>query len=153
MTSQAIPPIYKLHLWIRQISPMIWRRVLVRRESTLAQLHDVIQIVFGWSDAHLHRCRIHGRDYGVSRDGGPWFSQDARQVRLVDFQFRLNERFLYEYDFGDRWQHEVRIERRLEEQPKRTYPLCIGGRPRGTAGRLWRPLGLPGATRRGAVRV
>jgi hypothetical protein len=108
-------PIYQVHLWIRQISPMIWRRVLVHRESTLAQLHDVIQIVFGWSDEHLHRFRIHGRDYGVRRDGGPGFSQDARQVRLGDFRFRPNERFLYEYDFGDRWQHEVRIERGLDE--------------------------------------
>jgi hypothetical protein len=66
--------------------------------------------------------------YGVSRPGGLWFSQDARQVRLSDFQFRRNERFLYEYDFGDSWQHEVRIERRLEEQPNRAYPVCIGGR-------------------------
>jgi hypothetical protein len=63
MTSQAIPPIYLLHIWIRQISPMIWRRVLVRSDSTLAQLHDVIQVLFDWSDDHLHRFRIHGRDY------------------------------------------------------------------------------------------
>ena len=81
---------------------MIWRRILVRSESSLAQLHDIIQIAFGWSDSHLHRFRIHGRDYGVSRPGGPGFAQDADQVRLADFQFRHNERFLYEYDFGDR---------------------------------------------------
>jgi hypothetical protein len=126
MAERTDLPIYQVHLWIRQIGPMIWRRVLVRRESTLAQFHDVIQIVFGWSDAHLHHYRIHGRDYGVSRDGGPWFSQDACQVHLADFQSRSNERFLYEYDFGDCWQHEVRIERGLEEQRKRTYPVCIG---------------------------
>jgi hypothetical protein len=119
--------LYQVHLWIRQISPMIWRRALVHRESTLAQIHDVIQIVFGWSDTHLHRFRIHGRDYEVSRDGGPWFSQDARQVRLVDFQFRPNQRFLYEDDFSDRWRHEVRIERGFEKESKRTYPVCIGG--------------------------
>jgi hypothetical protein len=128
MTSQAIPPIYKLHIWIRQISPMIGRRVLVRSESTLAQLHDVIQILFDWSDAHLHRFRIHGRDYGISRPGGRWFSQEAGQARLGDFQFRRNERFLYEYDFSDSWQHEVRIERGLPEGPKRRYPICVGGR-------------------------
>lgn len=97
MNSQAIPPIYLLHIWIRPISPMIWRRVLVRSESTLVQLHDVIQILFDRSDTHLHRFRIHGPDYGVSRPGGLWFSQDVGQVRLADFQFRRNERFLYEY--------------------------------------------------------
>ncbi len=127
MTSQVIPPIYKLHIWIRQISPMIWRRILVRRESSIAQLHDIIQIAFGWSDSHLHRFRIHGRDYGVNRVGGPGFSHDARMVRLADFQFRTNERFLYEYDFGDSWQHEVRIEAGLPEEPKRGYPICVGG--------------------------
>ena len=94
MTSQAIPPIYKLHIWIRQISPMIGRRILVRSESSIAQLHDIIPIAFGWSDSHLHRFRIHGRDHGISRPGGPGFARDARQVRLADFQFRRNERFL-----------------------------------------------------------
>jgi hypothetical protein len=130
MTSQATPPIYLLHLWIRQISPMIWRRVLVRSDSTLAQLHDVIRIAFDWSDTHLHRFRIHGRDYGVNQLGGLWFSQDAGQVRLADFQFRRNERFLYEYDFGDAWQHQVRIERQLPEEPTRSYPICVGGQRR-----------------------
>jgi hypothetical protein len=60
----------------------------------------------------------------------PWFSQDAGQVRLAEFQFRRNERFLYVYDFGDSWQHEVRIEGGLPEEPKRTYPVCVGGRRR-----------------------
>src|SRR5512143_2594368 len=110
MAEPTDPPIYQVHLWIRQISPMIWRRILVRRESSLAQLHDIIQIAFGWGDSHLHRFRIHSRDYGIRRPDGPGFAQDASRVRLADFQFRRNERFLYEYDFGDSWQHEVRIE-------------------------------------------
>lgn len=130
MSSQAIPPIYLLHIWIRQISPMIWRRVLVRSDSTLAQLHDVIQVLFDWSDTHLHRFRIHGRDYGVNRLGGLRFSQEADRVRLADFQFRTNERFLYEYDLGDVWQHQVRVERGLPEEPKRAYPTCVGGQRR-----------------------
>src|SRR3954451_4158969 len=128
MADRTIPEIYLLHLWIRQISPMIWRRLLVRSDSTLAALHDTIQIAFGWTDSHLHRFRIHGRDQGVARLGGPSFSTDAGQVRLDSFQFRTNERFLYEYDLRDSWQHEVRVERRLTVEPKRTYPVCIGGR-------------------------
>jgi hypothetical protein len=101
MVHEATPEVYQLHVWIRQISPMIGRRLLVRSDSTLAQLHHTLQIAFGWSDLHLHRFRIHGRNYGISRVGGPSYSQDAHQVRLDDFQFRHNERFLYEYDFGD----------------------------------------------------
>jgi Plasmid pRiA4b ORF-3-like protein len=60
--------------------------------------------------------------------GGPAFSHNARTVRLDSFQFRSNERFLYEDDFRDSWQHQVRVERRLTAEPKRTYPVCIGGR-------------------------
>jgi hypothetical protein len=85
MTSQAIPPIYKFHVWIRQISRMIWRRILVRSESSIAQLHDIIQFAFGWSDSHLHRFRIHGRDYGVSRPGGPWWSGVTPETDIGPF--------------------------------------------------------------------
>jgi Plasmid pRiA4b ORF-3-like protein len=34
---------------------------------------------------------------------------------------------LYEYDFGDLWQHQVRIEKRLEIEASRSYPVCVGG--------------------------
>jgi hypothetical protein len=127
MAVETTPEVYQIHVWIQQISPMIWRRILVRSDSTLANLHDVLQIAFGWRDLHLHKFRIHGRDYGVNRVGGLWFSHDARTVPLADFQFRSNERFLYEYDFGDGWQHVVRVERRLAVEPRRTYPVCVGG--------------------------
>jgi hypothetical protein len=106
-------------VWIRQISPMIWRRLLVGSDSSIADLHHTLQIAFGWSDSHLHRFHIHGRDYGISTR--------AKQVRLADLRFRINERFLYEYDFGDAWLHEVRIEQCLPLDAG-VYPHCIGGR-------------------------
>lgn len=106
---------------------MIWRRLLVSSDSTIADLHHTLQIAFGWNDAHLNLFRIHGQDYGVCHDGGISFSNNPSQVKLSDFKFRINERFLYEYDFGDRWQHEVRVEKRLPPEAKHIYPLCIGG--------------------------
>lgn len=119
--------VYQAHVWIRRISPMIWRRLLVRSDSTIADLHCALQIAIDWSDLHLHRFHIHGQDYGISRIGGPGFSSDPRKVHLGDFKFRINERFLYEYDFGSRWEHEVRIERRLPVEAKKIYPVCVGG--------------------------
>ena len=80
MADETSPEIYLLHVWILQISPMIWRRLLVRSDSTLAALHHTIQIAFGWTDSHLHRFRIHGRNYGISRVGGLSFSQDGLPV-------------------------------------------------------------------------
>ena len=47
------------------------RRLLLRGDHTLADLHAALQIAFGWSDAHLHRFVLHGRDYGIHCPGGP----------------------------------------------------------------------------------
>ena len=66
-------------------------------ELSIAELHQVIQILTGWDDDHLHRFRIHGRDYGIAYIGGPNFSEDAAAVPLSWFGFRPTERFLYEY--------------------------------------------------------
>ena len=88
--------IYQLHVWIRQISPMIWRRLLVRSDSSVADLHYTLPIAFGWSDEHLNQFHIHGQDYGVYHDGGINFSKNPRLVKLSDFKFRKNERFIYE---------------------------------------------------------
>ena len=122
--------IYQFHVWIRQISPMIWRRLLVRSDSSVADLHYTLQIAFGWSDDHLNLFHIHGQDYGVYHDGGVSFSKNPNLVKLSDFQFRKNERFTYEYDFGDWWEHTVRLEERLPLDKDKTYPRCIGGQRR-----------------------
>ena len=119
--------VYQLRVWLREISPVIWRRLLVRSDSTIADLHCILQVVMGWTDSHLHQFTIRGKQYAVPRIGGIWFSDPPDQVRLSDFGFRLKERFVYEYDFGDLWQHEIRVERQLPLDPKKTYPVCIGG--------------------------
>src|SRR5947209_12147785 len=97
----STPDLCQFHAWLRGLSPMIWRRLLLRSDQTLADLHDTLPIAFGWSDFHWHRVRIHGKDFGVSRFGGCLFCQNAHQIRWAEFHFRLGERFLYEYDFGD----------------------------------------------------
>jgi hypothetical protein len=127
----STPDVYQFHAWLRGISPMIWRRLLLRSDQTLADLHYTLQISFGWSDFHLHRFRIHGKDFGVSRLGGFSFYQNANQVRLAEFHFRLGERFLYEYDFGDQWEHQIRLERILPLLSEKAYPVCLGGKRAG----------------------
>ena len=119
--------VYQLHIWICAISPMIWRRVLVRNNTTVADLHAIIQILFGWSDDHLHQFKIRGKRYGVPHMDGIFFRDDAETIPLSHFRFRDKERFIYEYDFGDFWQHVVRVEKRLPFKPKKTYPVCISG--------------------------
>ena len=119
--------VYQFKVVLRGISPMIWRRLLLRSDQTIADLHYAIQIAMGWTDAHLNRFHIHGKDYGVAHEGGLTFSDDPDGVSLAQFGFRLRERFLYEYDFYDGWQHDVRLEKVLPVNSKRLLPVCTGG--------------------------
>ena len=82
------PEIYLFHAFLRGISPMIWRRLLVRSDQSVADLHYALQLAFGWSDSHLNTFRIHGRDFGVYHVGGSVFDENANKIRLADFQFR-----------------------------------------------------------------
>jgi hypothetical protein len=84
------PPVYQLRVWLRGVSPMVWRRLLVRGDATLADLHETLQVALGWTDTHLHRFRIHGRAFALGREGAFLF-EDARRVRLTRFAFRARE--------------------------------------------------------------
>ena len=128
MSETPEPFIYQLKVVLLDVSPMIWRRLLVCGNSTIIDLHYILQISLGWSDDHLHRFRIHGKQYGIARLGGLSFSDDPETVRLKDFRFRINECFRYEYDFTDGWRHQIRVEAILAPEPQRRYPVCIDGR-------------------------
>jgi len=120
--------IYQLKLVLRGISPQIWRRVLVDADTSLADLHQIFQIAMGWQDQHLHRFRIHGKHFGITYPGGIVFRDDPNQVRLSQFRLRPGERFLYEYDFAERWRLDVRLEAILPAEPQQVYPLCSAGK-------------------------
>ena len=64
--SETPEPIYQLKVVLLGISPMIWRRLLVCGDSTITDLHYILQISLGWSDDHLHRFRIHGKQYRIA---------------------------------------------------------------------------------------
>jgi Plasmid pRiA4b ORF-3-like protein len=59
--------IYQLKVVGLGISPMIWRRLLVRGDSPIAELHHILQIAMGWTDTHLHQFRMHGKKYGIAQ--------------------------------------------------------------------------------------
>jgi len=124
---QAAVKVYQLKVSLRDISPMIWRRLLVPSDTTIAHLHDILQTAMGWEDLHLHQFRVHGKEYGIYREGGMFFDDDPSQVTLADFKLRASEQFVYEYDMGDFWHHDIRLERVLPRDLSKTYPICTGG--------------------------
>lgn len=122
-----MPEVYQLRVTLREISPLIWRRLLLREDSTLADLPYALQIALGWSDVHLHRFTLHGRTYGTSQIGGISYTTNAQRVHLADLHLRERERFVYEYDFTDGWMLDIRLEQRLPLDARHGYPVCSGG--------------------------
>ncbi len=125
------PTIYQLKVTLKYIRPPVWRRLLVPRDMTLGSLHDVLQTAFGWMDAHLHQFVVGDTYYGVPhpeyRDLGPPM-KDEGQARLRTVIDGRAKKLIYEYDFGDGWEHQILIEKKLVPEAGLTYPRCSGGR-------------------------
>ncbi|GAA0955090.1 plasmid pRiA4b ORF-3 family protein [Actinocorallia libanotica] len=119
--------VFQMRVVLAGVSPMVWRRLLVPATTSIADLHEIFQCVFGWSDEGLHRFTVHGAEYGCWRPGSAGFSTDGRQVRLSRFGLRVGERFTYDYDFFAGWRLEIRVEQILPRSPRRRYPACTGG--------------------------
>lgn len=96
---QCPPRLLQRKLLLRDVHPAVWRRVRLADSLPIEDLHRVVQLVMGWDDDHLHRVRIHGRDYGIAYIGGPNFAEDTAAVSLSQRGFRPIERFLYESYF------------------------------------------------------
>lgn len=108
---------------------MIWRRFLVRSDLSLYGLNRVIQVLMGWEDYHLHQFKLHGHGYAVrwSEQRHYHRGEPLREVRLADLGLRVRQMLSYDYDFGDFWEHDVRIEARLPVDPNIRYPICLDG--------------------------
>jgi hypothetical protein len=45
--------VYQLRVILRGVSPLIWQRVLVCSDTSIADLHVILQIALGWGGEHL----------------------------------------------------------------------------------------------------
>jgi hypothetical protein len=124
------PAIFQVKIAILDIEPAIWRRVLLPADTTLYDLHDVMQAVFGWWDYHLHQYHVDGRLYALP---DPEYDDDLLPPRLDERAVVLRDlltasSIIYEYDFGDCWKHLVEIESvAMTQEPGVSYPVCTGG--------------------------
>lgn len=108
--SAANSKTYRLKVTLRGSRPPIWRRLEVDAGVTLAQLHDILQIAMGWTDSHLHQLRHGTKYYGPPDPEMGMERYDERRVHLCQVLRRPKDRMVYEYDFGDGWEHDVVLE-------------------------------------------
>jgi len=119
--------IYQLKITLKESRPPIWRRFQVRSDVTLAKLHRIIQEVMGWFDGHLHQFIVGRIYYGVPDPDDLSETRDERKVRLDQILSVPGRKIVYEYDFGDGWEHEIVLEKILSPDPKTRYPRCLDG--------------------------
>lgn len=118
--------IYTIKIALRRVSPMVWRRLQIPGNTSLADLHQIIQIVNGWENEYLHQFHIYGKDYGIAYEGGVMFSDNAYTIYMDFFEFDLGDKFTYEYNFFEHWLVDIRIEK-IEESASQLSIYCLKG--------------------------
>lgn len=119
----------QLKIELRDVKPLVWRRILVPDSVTLAKLHLILQRAMGWTNSHLHEYEIARRRYGIPSQDWPDAEPvaDERRVRLQSFIEGRVKQFVYLYDFGDGWEHVVKIEDLVAPRPGQPPVVCLAG--------------------------
>lgn len=134
--------IYQMKVTLKHSKPPIWRRIQVAGDTRLDKLHLILQEAMGWENYHLHQFIVGETYYGKPHpDYDDFFEmKDEKKVRLNQIAPREKFKFIYEYDFGDSWEHELLVEKILPPEPDVHYPRCIKGKracPPEDVGGVW----------------
>ena len=128
--------VFQFKIELQEISPIIWRRILVPADYNFWDLHVAIQDSMGWKDYHLHHFEIRGKGKRKAANIGiPDFDrmEDLEEVypgwEIPVFVYfnDLGLEAKYLYDYGDSWMHAVKLEGYLYQEKGIKYPICIGG--------------------------
>lgn len=138
----------EIRITLLDVCPPIWRTLFVSPELMLSKLHGIIQAAMGWEDAHLHRFIVGSERYSDPRfelDDG---SRDEKKVQVGKLFAGTGDRVSYEYDFGDNWQHELRLEQFRRIGCARALCHLHRRRARLSSGGLRRPARIPRSSAR-----
>jgi hypothetical protein len=120
--------IYQLKIELQYLKPVVWRRVLVPASIRLPQLHAAILRSMGWEGGHMHEFVIGHTHYGQP---DPDFPEDppVQREERVTLEKALGGLAMirYVYDFGDDWEHKIKVEKILPPDPTLHLPACLDG--------------------------
>ena len=116
---------YRVRVELTGAEPPVWRRFDIASNLFLDRVHDVLQVVMGWDDYHLHQFasgdEVHhpqAENYVMpSAFDEDVVGIDERRVRLDEVLVEPGDRLYYEYDFGDSWSHTLDLEAVLDRAP------------------------------------
>ncbi len=119
--------IYLIKIKINSITPQITREIVIDSSVLLSDFHKIIQTVMGWTNSHLHQFRVGNLIYSQPDEESLMECIDYTDVELQTVLNSDNKEIIYDYDFGDDWEHIITLKKTLEELPKQ-IPICISGK-------------------------
>lgn len=123
--------ILELDITLKGSKPKIWRRVLVPATMSFHELHYVIQFAMSWRHSHLHQFVVgkHQRHIGIPFEEDDFDEmEDSRDIAINTILNAPKAKIVYEYDFGDGWEHLVEVKKIHEPEAGKSYPVLIGGK-------------------------
>ncbi len=124
--------VYQIQIALNGSNPKIWRRVLVPSDMLLSDLHKVIQTVMGWTNSHLHQFIKDKTFYLLKRDDNDFWGEmndiDYSDIKISDLLKKEKDKMVYEYDFGDSWEHNIILEKINTADENETLPICLTGK-------------------------
>jgi hypothetical protein len=117
---------YQLHVELDEVTPVVWRRLLVPTSVRLAKLSDMLLAAMGWTNSHLHCFKVGDAQFGMQFDDFPEEEIDEKSVTVLQ-ALGDAKRFTYEYDFGDSWNHMVTAEAESSSPLGLKAAVCLGG--------------------------
>ncbi|NJL76269.1 MAG: plasmid pRiA4b ORF-3 family protein [Saprospiraceae bacterium] len=131
---------FQLKINLEGIKPAIWRSFVVDGETTLSNLHTIIQIAMGWQDEHLWAFETLEGSYGPSNSIWDDSKKEATKHNVKEILKIEKDTVKYIYDFGDYWQHKVELEKILTPEEVKIVPICLAGQghcPPEDCGGIW----------------
>lgn len=134
----------QIRIDLARYRPKIWRRLLIRSDQPLYDFHLAIQIAMGWDNSHLHQF-IKEKKFYSERLKDDWTWDDRHNIDydgmiISDLLLKEKDKIEYEYDFGDGWVHEIKLEKILPIDDTMKSPVCIDGAlasPPDDCGGIW----------------
>lgn len=113
---------YQIKVNMEYVKPPMWRRLAIPDRITFADLHDLLQIVFGWENGHLHIFKFQNFEGAVGDT--ETFDVEYEERDLLADDFLKDGWIRYVYDFGDDWCHKIVLEKELPDYDFR-YPQVL----------------------------
>ncbi|NOY49079.1 MAG: plasmid pRiA4b ORF-3 family protein [Chlorobi bacterium] len=135
---------YQIQIGLKGSKPKIWRRILVPSDLLLSDFHKIIQTTMGWTNSHLHQF-IKNRTFYLQRmaDDDLWDdldNVDYSKMKISDLLKKEKDKIIYEYDFGDSWEHDIILEKIEKNGVNEIIPTCLTGKnncPPEDCGGIW----------------